>query len=132
MALPIKRQLEMSGVNLLVDTNFLIYLLNGNSAVKPYLGNQFFISEVTEMEMLGVKEIPATILKTRAALIRNCFLVNLNSDIKDIAIRIKQKISFSLPDAIVAASALHLSLPLVTADKDFSRIAGLDLRLLKL
>ena len=37
-----------------------------------------------------------------------------------------------MPDAIVAASALHLSLPLVTADKDFNRIAGLDLRLLKL
>jgi predicted nucleic acid-binding protein len=33
----------MSGANYLVDTNFLIHLLNGNAAVKPYLNNNFFL-----------------------------------------------------------------------------------------
>lgn len=122
----------MSGNNLLVDTNFLIYLLNGYAVITPYLNNNFFISEVTEMEMLGVKDIPQGVLKIRTGLIENCYIVNFNSDIKEIAIRIKQKTTIKLPDAIVAASSLYMSLPLVTADKSFAKITGLDLQLLKL
>ena len=122
----------MSGSNLLVDTNFLIYLLNGNAAITPYLGNNFFISEITEMEMLGVKNLAPSALSIREQLIENCFIVNFNSDIKEIAIRIKQKSSIKLPDAIVAATAMYISFSLVTADKDFTKIAGLEIQLLKL
>ncbi len=121
----------MSGSNFLVDTNFLIYLLNGRNAVTPYLNNNFFMSEITEMEMLGVKGLTSEIYKIRTALIENCYLVTFNSDIKEIAIRIKQKTNVKLPDAIVAASAMYMSLPLVTADKSFSKVVGLDLQLLK-
>ena len=117
----------MSGSNFFVDTNFLIYLLNGRAVVSPYLNNNFFISEITEMEMLGVKGLTPEILKIRKALTENCYLVTFNSDIKEIAIRLKQQTTLKLPDAIVAASALYMSLPLVTADKGFSKIPGLDL-----
>ena len=122
----------MSGNNLLVDTNFLIYLLNGRSFVKPYLGNNYFISERTEKELLGVKDIPSSSLNVRLELINNCFLVTFNSDIKEIAVMIKQKYTIKLPDAIVAASAMYMSLPLVTADRGFSKIPGLNLQLLRL
>ena len=122
----------MSGNNLLVDTNFLIYLLNGNAAVAPYLKNNFFVSDITEMEMLGVKNLDSKVLIIRKLLIENCFIVNFNSDIKEIAIRIKQKSTIKLPDAIVAASSMYMGFPLVTADKGFTKIAGLDLKLLQL
>lgn len=122
----------MNGSNFLVDTNFLIYLLNGKKVVTPYLNNNFFISEITEMEMLGVRGIPLEILKVRSDLIDNCYCVTFNSDIKEIAIHLKQQYVIKLPDAIVAASALYMSLPLVTADKSFRKIDGLDIRILKL
>lgn len=122
----------MNGNNFLVDTNFLIYLLNGRTVVTPYLNNNFFISEITEMEMLGVKGVAPDILKIRPALPENCYTITFNSNIKEIAIRLKQQSTLKLPDAIVAASALYMSLPLVTADKRFSKIPGLDLHLLKL
>ena len=122
----------MSGHNLLVDTNFLIYLLNGNLVITPYLNNHFFVSEITEMEMLGVRNLSSTTLSIRKRLIENCFIVNFNSDIKEIAIRIKQKSTIKLPDAIVAASAMYMGFPLITADSDFTKITGLDLKLLKL
>ena len=122
----------MSGSNLLVDTNFLIYLLNGHAAVAPYLNNNFFVSEITEMEMLGVKNLNPTALTIRKQLLENCFIVNFNSDIKEIAIRIKQKSAIKLPDAIVAASSMYMGFPLVTADKEFTKITGLDLKLLQL
>ena len=122
----------MNGSNFLVDTNFLIYLLNGHAVIAPYLNDNFFISEITEMEMLGVKELAPVTLKIRTELIENCYCVNFNSDIKEITIRIKQKTIVKLPDAIVAASAMYMSLPLLTADKTFTKISGLDLQLLKL
>ena len=122
----------MSGSNLLVDTNFLIYLLNGHAAVAPYLKNNFFVSEITEMEMLGVKNLNPTTLTIRKQLLENCFTVNFNSDIKEIAIRIKQKSIIKLPDAIVAASSMYMGFSLVTADKGFTKIAGLALKLLQL
>ena len=117
----------MNGNNFFVDTNFLIYLLNGNPVVNPYLGNNYFISEITEMEMLGVKKISAATLKIRRALLDNCYLNNFNSEIKKIAVEIKQKVQIKLPDAIVAASAIHIGLPIITADKDFKKIAELNL-----
>ena len=116
----------------MVDTNFLIYLLNGNAAVTPYLNNNFFVSEITEMEMLGVKNLDLAALTIRKLLIENCFIVNFNSDIKEIAIRIKQKSTIKLPDAIVAASSMYMGFPLVTADRGFTKITGLDLKLLQL
>ena len=82
--------------------------------------------------MLGVKEIPDSVIKVRTELIENCLIINFNSDIKEIAIRIKQSIPIKLPDTIMAASALYMSMPLVTADKSFQKISDLDLRLLKL
>ena len=99
----------MNGSNLLVDTNFLIYLLNGHSSITPYLNNNFFISEITEMEMLGVKDLTPSTLKVRTELIENCYIINFNSEIKEIAIRIKQRTAIKLPDAIVAASAMYMS-----------------------
>jgi len=39
---------------------------------------------------------------------------------------------FELPDAIIAATAKCFELPLVTADKDFKKIEGVDIVLLDL
>ena len=36
-----------------------------------------------------------------------------------------------LPDAVIAATALYLDIPILTADKDFAKIKNLDLLLLK-
>ena len=120
----------MNGSDFFVDTNFLVYLLNGNKAVTPYLKNNYFISEITEMEMLGIKNISEDVLQMRSELLDNCYLVHFNGEIKQIAIRIKQRIQVKLPDAIVAASAIYVDMPLITADKSFKRIQGLTLLLI--
>jgi predicted nucleic acid-binding protein len=39
-------------------------------------------------------------------------------------IDIRQKVKLKLPDAIIAASAIVLGLPVVTADKQFEKIPG--------
>ena len=47
-------------------------------------------------------------------------------------IQLKKKYSIKLPDAIIAASCLVYDIPLVTADKGFSKIKELDLVLIEL
>jgi predicted nucleic acid-binding protein len=121
----------MSGSNLFADTNFFVYLLKGHRSVRPYLNRNFFISEITEMELLGENGISPIALKAKTEIIENCFLVNFNSDIKKIAIRIKQNTPLKLPDAIIAASAIYTRIPLITADKEFLKVSELDVELLK-
>jgi len=45
---------------------------------------------------------------------------------------LKKKYSIKLSDAIIAASCLVYDIPLVTADKGFSKIKELDLVLIEL
>jgi predicted nucleic acid-binding protein len=45
---------------------------------------------------------------------------------------IRQNNKIKLPDAIIAATAMQYGLPLVTADKGFSKITNLDLLLINL
>ena len=46
----------------------------------------------------------------------------------DVAARIRRETGLKLPDALIAACALQLGLPLATANaKDFRRVASLEL-----
>ena len=64
---------------------------------------------------------------TSNILLNDCDIIDFNDRIKEIAISIKQKRSIELPDAIIAATAKSFNLPLVTADKDFKKIEGIDI-----
>ena len=50
---------------------------------------------------------------------------DLISQIKEIAIKLKQKYSIKLPDAIIASTAIFLEIPLLTFDKGFEEIEEL-------
>jgi predicted nucleic acid-binding protein len=51
----------------------------------------------------------------------------LNNEIKAISIAAKQISKAKTPDAIVAATAIYLNLPLITADIGFNKIIDLNL-----
>jgi hypothetical protein len=53
-------------------------------------------------------------------------VVDISPAIKRKVIDIRQKVKLKLPDAIIAASAIVLGLPVVTADKQFEKIPGLS------
>ncbi len=120
----------MNGSKYLVDTNVLLYVITGNKAVFKYINERFFISEITEIELLGNKGITDLQLKYRTKIIDNCTIVGLSEYIKRLTIQLKQNYSLKIPDAIIAATAIYLNLPLLTADKDFKKIKELDLILI--
>jgi predicted nucleic acid-binding protein len=123
----------MNGSSYLIDTNVLIYILQGNFHVKHFAQSEVLsISCITEMELLGKYQISETEQRIITRVLNSCNIIDLNYSIKQLAIKIRQDAKVKLPDAIIAATAMQYSLPLVTADKGFSKIANLDLLLVNL
>jgi predicted nucleic acid-binding protein len=122
----------MSGISIVSDTNPLIYLLNGNFEAADYLdGKQVWISVISELELFGKKGLSDIEKDEINYLLENCFIAEINPQIKQITKNIMQEVSVKLPDAIVAATSLYLDLPLLTADIGFEKIHGLKLILLE-
>jgi len=123
----------MNGINFLIDTDILVYIIQGNPNVKYFAQEDtLVISCVSEMEMLGKFQISDTEKKIVTQMLSYCNIIEINHKIKQLAIEIRQKYRIKLPDALVAATAMQQSLTLVTADKEFSKISELDLLLINL
>lgn len=118
----------MSGTDYLVDTNVLIHLVNGDKAITNFLqGKTVFISFISEMELLSKPGLSSENIKLLQSMIDNCFVVEFNGEIKAEAIKVRRLHKLKLPDAIIAAPAKHLRLPLLTADKDFKKVPDIEL-----
>lgn len=123
----------MNGSSIVLDTNIILYLLRGNIQIASMLDEMiFFVSILTEIELLGYTDITIEDKNQIREFLSECTIVSLDDHIKDLCINIKQSIKIKTPDAIVAATALSLQIPLITADKGFEKIQDLDLFLYKL
>lgn len=118
-------------IDFIADTNFLIYVHEGNELTIPFLEYNFGISFISEVELLGFKNIDISQEAKLKELIKDCFNIEWNSKIKEKTIELRKRYSIKLPDAIIAATSLVYGIPLVTADKGFSRLEDLDLILIE-
>ena len=117
----------MSGINIVADTNVLIYLSEGKSNANLYLeGNLIYVSVISEMELLGHHNLSAKERAFYEKLLGECTIVELLRPIKEQVIKLRQSMQIKLPDAIIAATSFYLNAPLVTFDKGFSKIKNLD------
>ena len=90
------------------------------------------ISVVSEIELLGKRNISAEEAIVIRELLKGYPIIPLSEEVKEAAILLKQKYAIKTPDAIIAATAKSLGLVLITADKNFSRIEEVDAILLTL
>ena len=116
----------MNGIDFLADTNALIYILNGNSCMTPFLQNELAFSVISELELLSFHGITSEEENNIRLFLLNCKEIPLADEIKEKTIEIRKKYKTKLPDAIVAASAIVNNLPLITADKGFNQIEELN------
>lgn len=89
----------MNGTRILVDTNILIYLLNGDFKIADLLnGNQIYISFITELELYGQKPLEEKDQTTIASILSFCTIIDINNGIKSsaIAIRQHQKLNYQI------------------------------------
>jgi len=126
MAWHTKNACVMSGNSLIVDTNILIYYFEGKPKAKTLVdGNHLFVSSITAIELLGYAQITPKEENIIRSLLAGCHLIELTTPIQERTIQIKRAINIKTPDAIIAASALELGLPLATEDTDFDKVPNL-------
>lgn len=118
----------MNGNDYLADTNIMILLGNGSEPIAEFLqGKNICISFISEMELLSKPNITPEQIKIVRDMIDSCILIEMNNKIKSEAIKYRRKHRLKLPDAIVAATAKYLRIPLLTMDKDFKRASDIQL-----
>lgn len=117
-------------IDFIADTNFLLYVHEGNANVIPFLNYNFGISFISEVELLGFKGTSTVEEFKLKELIADCYNIDWNQKIKEHTINLRKTYNIKLPDAIIAASSITYGIPLVTADKGFNRIKELDLILI--
>mgnify|MGYP000120138957 CR=1 FL=1 len=123
----------MSGNRLFVDTNILIYFLKGDQEVIEMLSDKNpVISFITELEVLSFPGDSSNNEEIIKGLLKNCSIIDINSEIKKRTITFRKKSNLKLPDAIIAATAQFTGLPLLTGDQQFKSVKGLDIILYEL
>ena len=87
-----------------------------------------YISTITAMEVLSWPGHSDESVEMTTTFLEVFDEIVIDDEIKAVAIKIRRNYRLKLPDAIIAATALHLGLPLVTRNvKDFNNIPELRL-----
>jgi len=116
----------MNGNKMVIDSNIALYLLDGDEILKEYLEDKaFYLSSITELELLSFKGITETEETAIEFFLEECSIVDMNRGIKDIFIDLRRNYKLKLPDAIIAATAIFLGIPLISADGHFDKIEDL-------
>ena len=111
----------------LVDTNFIIYILNGNREFAEKVhGRYTFLSVISELELLSFPKITPKEEFVINSFISDMNVIGLNDGVKRETKRIRKLYGLKLPDSIIAATAVYLNCRLLTADQQFLRIPELD------
>jgi hypothetical protein len=120
------------GKRFLIDTNILIYYLNGTAPTNKevetaLLDNNFVISSITFTEILSWKSLSEDDIQLITKRFSSIEIISPDRDISIDAAKIRRTHFVKLADAIIAASAIHLNIPLVTNDlSDFKQIKELQ------
>lgn len=121
------------GAGVLIDTNAIIDLLNGQLPVTSakWLVQQVddrkgYLSVINRIELL-VQPGNTSEEAALRQLVSSCIELPLDEPVIQQTIRLRQQHRIKLPDAIIAATALAHSLPLLTRNTgDFRDVAGLQ------
>jgi predicted nucleic acid-binding protein len=119
----------VNGNKILLDTNAFIYFFEGQSKITNLVIStpEIYFSAISEIELLSASHLTQSEIDAIKAFLSLCQRIEITSEIIDQTIMIRRQYHFKIPDAVIAASALHLQMPLVSADTDFKKIVGLTL-----
>lgn len=122
----------MNGIKYLADTNCFIYLLDAHPLFSSFLQDTWAFSYITEIELLSKSSLSTDQENIIKSVLSTCVKINHAQLISDLAIDIRKKYKVKLPDAIIAATAQSLNIPLLTTDKGFAKIKNFNCFILDL
>ncbi|NWG27043.1 MAG: type II toxin-antitoxin system VapC family toxin [Ignavibacteriaceae bacterium] len=117
----------MSGTNIVLDTNAVLYLLGGSLDPMSLPKGEYFISFITELELLSYPNLSKSEEEKIKIFFDSVDVIGLNADIKRETIHLKRKYKIKLPDAIICATALFLKASFLTFDRNFKKIKEVTL-----
>lgn len=118
----------MSGIKFLLDTNIILYLLQGDKILADILQEKhIYISFITEIELYSFKQLTPDEKSRITQMVSSFTVVDINTEIKSYTIDIRRTYNLKIPDSLIAGTALHLDMPLLSADDDFTKIDSLFL-----
>lgn len=112
----------MSGIKYLLDTNCILGLLKATPEVlemvsqRALLASECAYSAITRMELLGYPGINAAEEQLIVDRLSKFTYRTITIEIEDGAIALRRARKVKLPDAIIAATAIHDGLELLTFD----------------
>ena len=113
----------MSGINYLLDTNFILGILKSSPAVlgeiseRKILASECAYSAITRMELLGFPGITSAEDGLIRQKLESFTPISLTLPIEDVVIKLRQTRKIKLPDAIIAATAIFAGVELLTLDQ---------------
>jgi predicted nucleic acid-binding protein len=110
---------------ILLDTNIVLYFLGGR-LVNPLPSGQYFISVVTEIELLSY---PSLSLEEETQIIdflNKITVVGVDNNIKNLTIEFRKQYRLRLPDAIIVATAKSLNAILFTNDVRLAHLTEIN------
>ena len=119
----------MSGIKYLLDTNFVLGLLKATPEVLAtvteldLLASNCAYSAVTRMELLGYPNITSDEERLISDRLSKFTYLSISYEVEDLAIALRRTRKLKLPDALIAATAIHYSLELLTLDQALLAIA---------
>lgn len=117
----------MIGLKYLLDTNIIIGLYERNAGILDILQaqqikiNECAYSAITRIELLSYPALTLTDKQAISALLNRMTYLALTPDIEDETIEFTRIQKTKPPDSIIAATAKHYQLELLTLDK---KLAG--------
>lgn len=115
--------MESSLKKYVLDTNSLIYALNGQAKIPL---NHYMVSVITEIELLSYTKITDSEDVMVRDMLNQFEILELTTNIKERTISIRKRLKLKLPDSIIVASAIEAGAILVTSDKQLLKLDIMD------
>jgi predicted nucleic acid-binding protein len=108
---------------IVLDTNILVFFFDGNKNAASYLLDyESCISSITQIEISSNKSNTSTKKILIEELVNGIIVVQTNPVVVKLAINFMLSYNIKIADAIIAATAKYLDLPLLTADAELFKI----------
>ena len=83
---------------------------------------KLYISFISQLELLGYKDITVQERNEIRTFLDDCIIIDINTQIKEEVIKIRQSARIKLPDSIILATSQYLNVPVISSDSDFGRV----------
>lgn len=122
----------MNGDRFLIDTNILLYLTGKKIDIEDLPEGEFYISFVTELEVLSYPSLLPVEEKDLKRLLAEIPIIDINKKIKERTIDFRRRYNLKLPDAIIGATACVLGTSLITNDEGFLSVKEIQIKSISL